>query len=182
MLKVEASSLQMMVSAVPVFTTIAQKGGYKQWEPNHVLFGIYPVGNDENYHIELARTIDPWWSRRGHGEHRVILGHELDVKESEDRVCFWSSLIKAHLSMSQDLGFVPNFSRHYFVCGDNEDPQSSILIVKLDWEGNPKSERVVLENYKDHVSVTRRPGGEALKTMTDLEKGKAIWDGSYVTF
>ena len=88
----------------------------------------------------------------------------------------------AHLSMSQDLRFVPNFSRYYFVCGDNEDPLSSILIVKLDWEGNPKSERVVLENYKDRVSVTRRPGGEAFKTVTDLETGKAIWDGSYVAF
>lgn len=182
MLKVEASSFQMMVSAVPVFTTIARKGGYKQWEPNHVLLGVYPVGNDENYHIKLTRTIDPQSSRRGHSEHRVILGHALDVKESEDKVHFWSSLIKAHLSMSQDLRFVPNFSRYYFVCGDNEDPLSSILIVKLDWEGNPKSEDVVLENYKDRVSVTRRPGGEAFKTVTDLETGKAIWDGSYVAF
>lgn len=181
-LKVEASSLQMMVSAVPVFTTIARKGGYKYWKPNHVLLGAYPVGDDENYHIKLARTLDPLWSTRGHGEQRVILGRTLDVKESEDKVRFWSSLKEAHLSMAQDLRFVPNFSRHYFVCGDNEDPYSSILIVRLDWEGNPQSEHVVLENYKDRVSVTRRPAGEAVKMVTDLESGKANWDGSYVAF
>lgn len=95
---------------------------------------------------------------------------------------FWGSLIGAHLSMTRDLRFVPHFSRHYFACDDNKDPYSSIRIVRLDWEGNPQSDHVVLKNYKYRVSVTRRPAGEAVKTMTDLESNKANRDGSYVPF
>lgn len=84
--------------------------------------------------------------------------------------------------MTRNLRFVPHFSQHCFVCSDNKDPYSSILIVMLDWEGNPQSNHVVLENYKDRVSATRRPAGEAVKTVTDLESDKANRDGSYVPF
>lgn len=181
-LKVEASSTDMIVSAVMLFTTIARKGGYKRWEPKHLLLGAYYPVDDEGFRFRLASAIDPRWDRRGHGEHRVILGRPLGVKESTDKTRFWNSLVEAHFSMCRYLRFVPNFNREYFVCGDDEDPQSSVLIVKLDWQGDLGTQRSALEDYTNRLSVTRYPGGEAYSAVADLKTGKTSWDGSYVTF
>lgn len=188
-LKVEASCNQMMVSAVPLFATIASKGGYEAWEPKHVLLGAYPVRNDEGCHIGLAKAVDSRWSRRGHGEERVVLGQ---VVEGDGELGFWRKAIRAHLCMVRDLRFAVNFCWEYFVAGERDtDPRESVLIARLDWEGSTKRRDLLemieglgrgdpssqLEKYSDRVSFMRCPGGDAHKIVTDLKTGRA-WEGS----
>lgn len=55
------------------------------------------------------------------------------------------------------------------------------MIVKLDWDGDLKS-NVLLDTYKGRTSFIRCPGGEVHKIATEMKKGKATWNGSYVAF
>lgn len=168
------------MKAVPTLCTIA--GDFRKWSYKHWCFGAYTI-NYPDADIKIAELLDKQWSRRGHGQDRIVLGPGLPDRNTTDPAEFWISVMRAHATICERKRFSNNLHRQLcFVC-DNADPGTKgVWLVKFDWDGElgaegKRREDLLKRNYDSVLTVQRCPAAEALRTLTDVADGKKAWQG-----
>lgn len=184
-LKVGTSSAQAGDwAAVPLFATIAQKGGIQKWRPKHVLVGAHcPPCPDSD--IKIEKSLDPGSRRRRSGQERIIFGSSIPTAMKDDAGRFWQDLLQAQRDLCRRLKFVPNLCQAYFVYSSAAEKAETddVLIVNVSSfseEASTARECPSREIDKSTIKVVECRASEAHALVTDIVKGRKAWRGNPV--
>jgi hypothetical protein len=152
--------------------------GHQQWKPEVTQIAIY-YANVSDADLDLARAIDPQWTKRRHGEHRIALGGSMVPKEIEKGDGFWPALIRRHIAYCRRQRFEPAFTRQYFIyCGTEKPSESTeVQLVQLDWNGDVRLVDELVNGRFTKVTIFDVLASDAHKVCSEVLEGKATWQG-----
>lgn len=177
-IQTQRAQVPQIAKRAAVATLLMMAQGYEKWMPRHKTFAVYGTAYSDG-DIAISKAIDPGWSKRGHGEARVVSCGPLAASEAGTPQS-WRDIFEQHIAACKQYKFQPAFVPQYLIwCGEQPaTPDSQVLIVQVDWDGSEQSAGTMLEDAETTSTVCRATARYAHRIVSDVVDGNKAWSGT----